>query len=35
MRIERGCFERASYRRVPVARVRVVVDPADSSGSIA
>ena len=29
MRIERGCFERASYRRIPVARVRVVVDPAD------
>ena len=29
MRIERGCFERASHRRIPVARVRVVVDPAD------
>ena len=29
MRIERGCFERASYRRFAAARVRVVVDPAD------
>ena len=29
MRIERGCFERASYRRFAAARVRVVVEPAD------
>ena len=29
MRIERGCFERTSHRRIPLARVRVVVDPAD------
>jgi len=28
MRIERGCFERPSYRLFEAARCRVVVDPA-------
>jgi hypothetical protein len=29
MRIERGCFERPSYRLFEAARCRVVVEPAD------